>query len=395
MIGDTDDARPVRFEQRPMWDFRHFQAAGAVLFGRGDFKHGAGDWAEDAFWLLGPAAVDAFTAVRPEPPAERFTLLRASGYAVCRTSWSSDADYLCFDCGEQAGGLRTDNIPNAAHGHADALSVIACLAGRPVLVDPGFFTYNGDRSWERFYRETAAHNTIRVDERDQAGHLEKMAWIHAARVTIDHWEARPDGAVVVASHDGYARSSQPVWHRRTVVMTEWGYLVIRDELIGSGPHKAEVVFQCAPGRAEVGEGVLTLDARFSLAWSSSTPLEPRLACGGEGPDAGWIAPGLSQRMPAPRLVLAGDWREPGLTVLSIVADHHRAEVRQGEDALQFVVKGEGFQHVVRASPPAEAGAPVRLQIERRTQEEPWLTLVLPAIAGPAVSSGSSGSAARG
>jgi hypothetical protein len=172
-------------------------------------------------------------------------------------------------------------------------------------------------------------------------------------------------------------------------MTEWGYVVIRDELIGSGPHRADVVFQCAPGRADLGQGVLTLDERFSLAWSSSAPLEPRLACGGEGPDAGWIAPGLSQRVAAPRLVLTGGWQEPGLTVLSIVADQHRVEVRPGEVPLQFVVTGKSFEHIVHASRPSAAAAPVRLQVESRAQREPWLSLVLPPIGRPAASGDSS------
>ena len=39
---------------------------------------------------------------------------------------------------------------------------------QPLLVDPGFWTYNGSAEWHRYFRETEAHNTVVVDGRSQA-----------------------------------------------------------------------------------------------------------------------------------------------------------------------------------------------------------------------------------
>ena len=109
---------------------------------------------------------------------------------MLRSDWSaSGADYVCFDCGEQAAGMRTDAVPNSMHGHADCLSVVVWLGGQRVLVDSGLFCYNCGGDWEAHFRETAAHNTARVDGRDQARHIGKMAWSHSYRATLEGWRA--------------------------------------------------------------------------------------------------------------------------------------------------------------------------------------------------------------
>jgi len=146
-IGGADDGKPIRLEHLPFWDFRPYHALGAVLFDRPDFKATAGRFFEDALWLLGPAGLERFEAMKDAPPAGRSATLPASGYYVARSGWSERADYVCFDCGEQAAGMRTDAVPNSMHGHADCLSVIAWLGGRRVLVDSGLYAYNCGGAW--------------------------------------------------------------------------------------------------------------------------------------------------------------------------------------------------------------------------------------------------------
>ena len=59
------------------------------------------------------------------------------------------------------------------HGHADALSVTLSLGETPFLIDPGTYRYNGVPDWRRYFKGTRAHNTICIDEQDQAG-LEEL-----------------------------------------------------------------------------------------------------------------------------------------------------------------------------------------------------------------------------
>lgn len=55
-IGDNDDGRLHILSNYGNWnrrDHRYLLSIGAVLFQRGDFKHDAGEFHEEAFWLLG------------------------------------------------------------------------------------------------------------------------------------------------------------------------------------------------------------------------------------------------------------------------------------------------------------------------------------------------------
>lgn len=320
-IGGADDGKPIRMEQLPFWDFRPYQAIGAVLFGRGDFKHAAGRFHEDALWLLGPEGLDAFERLEAREPAGPARALAGSGYYVLRTGWSERADYACFDCGEQAAGMRPDAVPNSMHGHADCLSVVAWIGGRRVLVDSGLYCYNCGGAWEAHFRETAAHSTARVDGRDQARHLGKMAWSHSYRATLEGWGPSASGCGwAIGSHDGYARGPEGVTHRRAVWLREGGYLVVADEFVGLGEHDLEVNYQFAPGDLEMpGAGAVTFSGFADLAWASGERWEALLACGGDGPDQGWIAPSLGVRQPAPRLTLRCRTAAPRTVLLAALA----------------------------------------------------------------------------
>jgi hypothetical protein len=326
VIGDTDDARPIQFERKPLFDFRGYLAAGAVLFNRGDFKAVAGRFHEDALWLLGPTGLDDFERLPVQASSRTSVALKDSGYFVMRSGWSTDADYVCFDCGEQAGDLRHDDVPSAAHGHADCLSTVVFLKGQPVLVDSGFYTYNGDERWERYLRETAAHNTARVDGRDQATHLAKMAWIEVPRPRLEHWLDLNDQAVAVGSHDGFLKRAGVI-HRRYVWYRPGGYVVLFDDFEGTTGHDLDISFHFAPGEASLGRDSIAIGETLAMHWTASYPVRPAMASGGDGPDRGWIAPSLGIRVAAPVVTLTGRMEERGAGLLSIIAPAHYAVSR--------------------------------------------------------------------
>lgn len=352
-IGGADDGKPIRLEHLPFFDFRPYQAVGAVLFARGDFKHVAGRFWEDALWLLGPEGADAFAALRPEPPPLS-AALPASGYYVARSGWSSDADYLCVDCGPQAAGLRRDDVPSAAHGHADCLSATIFLGGRDVLVDPGFFCYNGDPEWEVHFRRTRAHNTVTIDGTDQAQHVSKMAWVRTYETRLEAWSVLEGMTWTRGSHDGYARRESPVTHRRIAWLRPDGYVVLYDEIAGTARHDVEATFQFAPGTLDLASGARAcFDDRFELSWLGTVPVHAVMSSGGPGPADGWIAPSLGVRQAAPRLVLRGSMVEDRLVLLTVLADRRRAIVRHvergGRGALRVSLTGEGWQDTILAS----------------------------------------------
>jgi hypothetical protein len=325
-IGGADDGKPIRMEHLPFWDFRPYQAMGAVLFNRGDFKCVAGRFHEDALWLLGSEGARQFDAVESHAPRQASAALESSGYYVMRSDWSARANYACVDCGEQAAGMRTDGVPNSMHGHADCLSVIAALNGRRVLVDSGLYAYNCGGPWEAHFRETAAHSTATVDGRDQATHIKKMAWSHSYRAVPEGWNPVADVAWVVGSHDGYARGPHGVVHRRAVWLREDASLLIYDEFVGTGAHELVVHFQFAPGRLEhhPGSDTAGFDGEVDVAWIGSERWSAVTACGGPGPADGWIAPSLGIRQAAPRLSLRLVTAQPRATLLTVMATRRGA-----------------------------------------------------------------------
>jgi hypothetical protein len=341
-IGGADDGKPIRMEHLPFWDFRPYLAIGAVLFRRGEWKAIAGRFYEDALWLLGPDGVDAFDALTTTTPAATSVLLGASGYAVHRSDWSPAADYVCFDVGEQAAGMRSDGVPNSMHGHADCLSVILSIGGRPVLADGGLFAYNCGGAWEDHFRETAAHSTARVDGRDQARHIGKMAWSYSYQPSIEGSYDDRKQAWTLASHDGFNRGPEGVTHRRAVWRRS-GYFVICDEFTGRGRHQLEVNWQFAPGRIEpIGPTDAVFAEIARMTWTGSGDWTSEIRCAGPGPGDGWICSSLGVRRPAPRLTLRTTMTASPTRLLTVIADVARNEIQCDADAaLISVVQPEG------------------------------------------------------
>ena len=342
-IGGADDGKPIRMEHLPFWDFRPYQAIGAVMFGRPDFKMVAGRFYEDALWLTGPDGLAAFNALEARAPEQTSAVLAASGYVVSRSAWTRDADYLCVDVGEQAAGMRPDGVPNSMHGHADCLSVIVGLGGRRVLVDSGLFAYNCGGEWEAHFRETAAHNTARIDNKDQARHLGKMAWSHSYRPSVDGHAADDRQAWVVGSHDGYNRGPDGVTHVRTVWRRPGGYILIRDDFNGAGSHEVEVNYQFAPGELRLsGASRALFDDFAELAWFTRGEWRAEARCGGPKPGDGWICPSLGVRQAAPRLTLHTRTTASRTSLLTVLT-HGPARIAEMNEASGLIgVMGDGW-----------------------------------------------------
>ena len=146
----------------------------------------------------------------PEPP-EGLSVFPETGYAVIRKA----RIWLAFDCGPPSPSF----LP--AHAHADALSFQLWFDGRPVVVDPGTYTYEPglDRDW---FRSTAAHSTVTVDGRNQFelwGAFRSGPLPHVRLVSSDPLVAEvrtenvPYGTIVVAGAveiaDGWKARASP------------------------------------------------------------------------------------------------------------------------------------------------------------------------------------------
>jgi hypothetical protein len=131
--------------------------------------------------LFNDGTSDAPALELPEPRTG-LSVLDDSGFVVVRDG----PLWLAFRCGVASPRF----LP--AHAHADALSFQLWWNGRPVVADPGTFTYEpgSDRDW---FRSTRSHSTVLVDGRDQfrlwgafrSGPLAKVALRYARENAVE------------------------------------------------------------------------------------------------------------------------------------------------------------------------------------------------------------------
>ncbi len=306
MFGDSDDALALRLSQEPGFcRFRSVLATGAVLFRRGDFKRKAMRLDDKTRWLLGPGAdavFDGLDAEEVEPPSRR--AFPDGGYYVLGVDFEAAAEIrLVVD----AGPLGYRSI--AAHGHADALSFTLSVGGREFFVDPGTYAYHTAGPWRRYFRGTAAHNTVRVDGLDQSVPGGNFMWLDKARAGCSRWSCTPAMDRFEGWHDGYTRLADPVLHRRRIALDKAARRVtIEDQLEMAGEHDIELLFHCSE-RCRVER----FDAGYSVAQESGTLFirlphaagaTARVYLGSTAPILGWRSRRFDDKQPAPTIA----WR---------------------------------------------------------------------------------------
>jgi hypothetical protein len=98
LLGDDDGGRALALDKT---DYRSFQdglCLGAILYRSGDFKHQAGAFCEEALWMLGQDACQAYRQLESQEPAETEAHYPFAGYTVQRSGWGPLDSHLVFDC---------------------------------------------------------------------------------------------------------------------------------------------------------------------------------------------------------------------------------------------------------------------------------------------------------
>jgi hypothetical protein len=243
-----------------------------------------------------------------EPPRDRNVSFPDGGYHVQRSGWGrpgagfADERFLIFDCGPLGDG---------GHGHYDLLSVELAGAGAPLVVDPGRYTYHeGTPNLRRWFKGTAAHNTVCVDRCDQTEYRPGKPKTPAAR---GHFlgRLRAPGLDVLwgaATSDRYDAR-----HERRVLFVAGEYWVFEDALTACRPHRYEQRWHLTP-RAHRSVAV-RIGARDVTAVAPGLALvfTPDVELTVE---EGWFAPRYGIRYPAPVLSAVRDGL-PGATMITI------------------------------------------------------------------------------
>jgi hypothetical protein len=191
----------------------------AVIFNRPDFLYAA------------------TAGLGGNPPRATCPNFPDGGYYIQRSGWGDkgtsfrDEKYLVFDCGPIGAG---------GHGHYDLLNIEVAANGRPLIIDPGRFTYAEDEAqWRRRFKGTAAHNTVCVDELDQIPYHRGKPKGPLAQGRLLERTTAPDFDVLCG--EAHSPAYEAI-HTRRIFFIAGEYWLVVDSLRGRVPHTFDLRF---------------------------------------------------------------------------------------------------------------------------------------------------------
>ncbi len=187
---------------------------------------------------------------------------------------------------ELIASLRALGRGSAGHSHASALHFSLRHQGQAVLIDPGTYTYVADPVWRDRFRSTAAHNTIRVDGRDQADPAGPFRWHNPPDTEVIEWKPQPWRLHAKCMYRGIS-------HRR-LIFFERGTLSVIDDIEGTGTHRIEQFWHPAAVLERLPDGAILLPAEIRLRVPDPENIEIT-----EGGDYGWRSPVFGAKRSSP------------------------------------------------------------------------------------------------
>ncbi|MGH2789614.1 MAG: alginate lyase family protein [Actinomycetota bacterium] len=233
----------------------------------------------------------ATTGARGSPPELKHASFPAAGYHFQRSGWGtdgtpfSDERFLVLDCGPLGDG---------GHGHYDLLSVEVYAHGRPLIVDPGRYTYSEEgANLRRWFKGTSAHNTVCVDGGDQTPYRRGRPGKVTATGSLLGRRNEPGLDLLEAQ----AKSpSYGAVHTRRVLFVGNEFWIVDDELSAAGEHHYDLRWHLSPEAWGATE-LLTIDRRpvvrapgLALVFDSNLSVEI---------EPGWVSPSYGSKHPAP------------------------------------------------------------------------------------------------
>ncbi|WP_354622651.1 alginate lyase family protein [Psychromonas sp. MME2] len=309
MVGDQDDGYVLDLGDH-VHNINALCDLAGHLYGNEIFAINYEQPSESAFWLFHQRKQRKL-----QPLAHATTPLLSrqfieSGYFLLQAGCLDNHDQVSvlFDCAE----LGYTSI--AAHGHADALSLVMRINGKDLLVDSGTYDYYSFPKWRDQFRKTQAHNTLEVDGLDQSVMTGPFMWEQHAHAQCLLWEPTENGGVVSGQHNGYQRLSYPLMHQRTVELnSQKKQLHIYDKIVSQGAHDIAIYFHLSEYcrdlqisdhtcRLILGENSVVISLPENLTVQS---IHGEWHDDPNHPSLGWVSRGYHQRTPITALVVKG------------------------------------------------------------------------------------------
>lgn len=288
LLNDSIEGYPVSVTD--------IMAIGVVFLERPEFKRHIRQSPGVYFdWVLGETGRRKFETLPEVATNKQSTAYQESGYYVLRGGEANNQTFLIFDCGEI--GPRH----SSAHAHADTLSFELFAYNQTLIVDPGVYEYQAGY-WRDYFRSTAAHNTITIDELDQSVFWGSFRVAEIARAKLLNWETTAEYDYVEGEHNGYTRFSSGVIHRRSIHYNKLNQWIITDTLLNpkQGIHRYDLRFHFTPSEYRLEPEANEYSAFFPKGVKMTVmPAHPFGTL--TNVEDGWISDTWKQKVSAPVL----------------------------------------------------------------------------------------------
>lgn len=309
MLGDQDDAYALDLGNH-VHDVNALCDLAAHLYDDEIFLLNYHTPCESAFWFFDQRITREHHTLQQHPTLVSRNF-KESGYFLLQAGnlKTKDQVSILFDCAE----LGYTSI--AAHGHADALSLIMRINGKDLLVDCGTYDYYSFPNWRDQFRKTQAHNTIDVDNLDQSVITGPFMWEQHAKAQCTLWNPTNTGGIVSGKHDGYQRLESPLIHERQLDLNiENKRLEITDKIISKGNHDITLYFHLSEycNNIQIKGQICTLtlnDIKVKICLPGNLIVEIVQGEWHEDPDQvslGWLSRSYHQRTAIHTLIAKGN-----------------------------------------------------------------------------------------
>lgn len=278
-----------------------------------------------------------------------------SGIYIMRTGWEPEDSYY------HVHGIQLERGERSTHSHNDQGHLELHIKGEDVLIDSGRYIYNSScwKDWRHYFTGTNSHNTIYIDDHEM-GTVPGTFRIRGARTYCHEFEENDKYSVIDISHNGYAFTEDPIFHRRKVIRLEGDVYIIDDQLTGLGldKHDIRLYFNFAPGELTNEKGndytyISDSGREYSYFSIANENVESSVLKGSEDPIGGWVSYGYPNREPIPQLCLKSEGPVP-VRFISVIApkgveckgvyDENKAEIElSGAQASKVIFSEETIQ----------------------------------------------------
>ncbi len=190
----------------------------------------------------------------------------------------------------------------AAHGHSDILSFLITINGNPFFIDSGTYSYHTEKKWRNYFVSSKAHNTITIDDLNQAFHASDTMWLnHYNPKVLSHNMSLANGIEnVVGTYNEFS----DVQHIRSFTfdkgndeITILDEILIRDNKI----HKVFLPFHLHPKvivkRKNEFSYELSNDQGVKVGLDLDKKINWDTICGGLDPLLGWYSESFMKKEP--------------------------------------------------------------------------------------------------